>query len=123
MPTQRFEGRNLEDALARACADVGREARVVGAERVRSGGIGGFFARERVEIEVDAYPKFLFHGRIDSISAATGAKFALLPPDNATGNFTKVVQRVPVKIVLTDPPDPVRPLRTGMSVNAIVQLD
>ena len=73
-----------------------------------------------VEVQVDAYPQKTFHGRIDSISAATGAKFALLPPDNATGNFTKVVQRVPVKIVLTDPPDPQHPLRAGMSVNAIV---
>jgi len=71
-------------------------------------------------IEVDAYPKLEFHGKVDSIAAATGAKFALLPPDNATGNFTKVVQRVPVKIVLTDPPDPARPLRAGMSVNTIV---
>ncbi len=76
-----------------------------------------------VEVEVDAYPKVVFHGRVESISAATGARFALLPPDNATGNFTKVVQRVPVKIVFTDPPDPNHPLRTGMSVNAIVQLD
>jgi membrane fusion protein (multidrug efflux system) len=71
-------------------------------------------------IEVDAYPKLEFHGRVDSIAAATGAKFALLPPDNATGNFTKVVQRVPVKIVLTDQPDPAHPLRAGMSVNTIV---
>ena len=76
-----------------------------------------------VDVEVDAYPKHVFHARVDSISPATGAKFALLPPDNATGNFTKVVQRVPVKIVLTDPPDPARPLRAGMSVNAIVRTD
>ena len=76
-----------------------------------------------VEIEVDAYPKKIFPGRVESLAAATGAKFALLPPDNATGNFTKVVQRVPVKIVFTEPPDPTRPLRAGMSVNAIVKLD
>jgi membrane fusion protein (multidrug efflux system) len=75
-----------------------------------------------VEIQVDAYPKKIFHGRVESFAAATGAKFALLPPDNATGNFTKVVQRVPVKIVLTDPPDPATPLRAGMSVNAIVRV-
>ena len=74
-------------------------------------------------IEVDAYPKVEFHGKVDSIAAATGARFSLLPPDNATGNFTKVVQRVPVKIVFTDPPDPRRPLRAGMSVNAIVNTD
>ena len=52
-----------------------------------------------VEITVDAIPGRTFPGRIDSISPATGAQFALLPPDNATGNFTKVVQRVPVKVV------------------------
>jgi membrane fusion protein (multidrug efflux system) len=75
-----------------------------------------------VTIEVDAYPKAVFHGKVESFAAATGAKFALLPPDNATGNFTKVVQRVPVKIVFTDPPDPARPLRAGMSVNAIVRV-
>lgn len=74
-------------------------------------------------LEIDAYPKIEFRGKVDSIAAATGAKFALLPPDNATGNFTKVVQRIPVKIVFTDPPDPRRPLRAGMSVNAIVSVD
>jgi len=75
-----------------------------------------------VTVEVDAYPKHAFHGKVESIAAATGAKFALLPPDNATGNFTKVVQRVPVKIVLDEAPDPARPLRAGMSVNAIVDV-
>ncbi|MBX7220030.1 MAG: HlyD family secretion protein [Blastocatellia bacterium] len=54
---------------------------------------------QEVEIEVDALGRS-FHGKVDSIQAGTGGKFALLPPDNATGNFTKVVQRVPVKIVL-----------------------
>ncbi|MGE5276192.1 MAG: HlyD family secretion protein [Acidobacteriota bacterium] len=76
-----------------------------------------------VEIDVDAYPKAAFHGKVESIAAATGAKFALLPPDNATGNFTKVVQRVPVKIVFTDPPRADKPLRAGMSVTAIVAVD
>lgn len=75
-----------------------------------------------VDIEVDAYPDVVFHGRVDSLSPATGAKFSLLPPDNATGNFTKVVQRIPVKIVFTDPPDPQRPLRVGMNVVATVEL-
>jgi membrane fusion protein (multidrug efflux system) len=78
---------------------------------------------QSVEIDVDAYPGHKFHGRVESISAATGARFALLPPDNATGNFTKVVQRVPVKITLTDPPDEARPLRVGMSVQALVHQD
>ena len=53
-----------------------------------------------VEIEVDMFPGATFKGRVDSIAPASGQEFALLPPDNATGNFTKVVQRIPVKIVL-----------------------
>lgn len=52
-----------------------------------------------VEVELDAFYHHKFMGRVDSISPASGAQFALLPPDNATGNFTKVVQRIPVKIV------------------------
>jgi membrane fusion protein (multidrug efflux system) len=78
---------------------------------------------QTVEVEVDAYPGHVFHGRVESLSAATGAKFSLLPPDNATGNFTKVVQRVPVKIDFTDPADPKRPLRVGMNVSVVVNLD
>ncbi|MBC6991539.1 HlyD family secretion protein [Hymenobacter sp. BT491] len=74
-----------------------------------------------VSVEVDAYPNEEFQGHIESISAATGARFALLPPDNASGNFVKVVQRVPVKIVL-DKVDPEHPLRAGMSVNAVVKV-
>jgi len=72
-----------------------------------------------VKVEVDAYPHEDFEGHIESLSAATGARFALLPPDNASGNFVKVTQRVPVKIVLNHE-DPQHPLRAGMSVNAIV---
>ena len=72
-----------------------------------------------VKLEIDAYPNEDFEGHIESLSAATGARFALLPPDNSTGNFVKVTQRVPVKIVLNKE-DPEHPLRTGMSVNAIV---
>ncbi|MBW8873662.1 MAG: HlyD family secretion protein [Acidobacteria bacterium] len=78
---------------------------------------------QTAEIEVDAYPGHTFHGRVESLAAATGARFSLLPPDNATGNFTKVVQRVPVKIVFTDPSDPQRPLRVGMNASVIVNLD
>lgn len=55
---------------------------------------------EPVEVKLDAFPHHTFIGRVDSISPASGAQFALLPPDNATGNFTKIVQRVPVKVVL-----------------------
>jgi membrane fusion protein (multidrug efflux system) len=65
---------------------------------------------------VDAYPGHTFRGHVISLSPATGAKFALLPPDNATGNFTKVVQRLPVRIAVDGPADPARPLRQGMSV-------
>jgi membrane fusion protein (multidrug efflux system) len=54
-------------------------------------------------IKVDAYPGVEFKGRVDSIMAGTGAAFSLLPPENATGNWIKVVQRVPVKITLTRP--------------------
>ena len=55
---------------------------------------------ETVEVKIDAFGDRTFLGRVNSISPASGAEFALLPPDNATGNFTKVVQRVPVKITL-----------------------
>ena len=54
-----------------------------------------------------------FHGKVESLSPATGARFALLPPDNATGNFTKVVQRVPVRIAVDGTADPAHPLRPG----------
>lgn len=73
-----------------------------------------------VEIEVDAYGGATAQGVVESLAAATGSKFALLPPDNATGNFTKVVQRVPVRIRITKDLGPDRPLRPGMSVNAHV---
>ena len=63
-------------------------------------------AGQRATIEVDAYGGREFNGHVDSIAAATGARFSLLPPENATGNFVKVVQRVPVKIVLEPGQDP-----------------
>jgi membrane fusion protein (multidrug efflux system) len=62
--------------------------------------IGAMKPGDPVDITVDAYPGRIWHGRVESISPATGAKYALLPPDNATGNFTKVVQRVPVRVAL-----------------------
>jgi membrane fusion protein (multidrug efflux system) len=71
-----------------------------------------------VDVEVDAYGGATAKGKVESLSAATGAKFALLPPDNATGNFTKVVQRVPVRIRITQGLGADRPLRPGMSVVA-----
>jgi membrane fusion protein, multidrug efflux system len=70
-----------------------------------------------VEFSVDAYPGRKFSGRVESLSPATGARFSLLPPDNATGNFTKVVQRVPVKIAVDQPTDSTYSLRPGMSVD------
>ena len=73
-----------------------------------------------VEITVDSYPGKKYRGHVESLSPATGAKFSLLPPDNATGNFTKVVQRIPVRIGLDGPNDPVRPLRPGMSVRVTI---
>ena len=81
-------------------------------ERMRPG--------QPVEFTVDSFPGVVFHGRVESLAGATGARFALLPPDNASGNYVKVTQRVPVKIVITDPPDPQHVLRPGMSVDAAV---
>ena len=72
-----------------------------------------------VEVDVDAYPGRPLRGKITSFSGATGAKFSLLPPDNATGNFTKVVQRVPVRIALDEIPQD-EMLRPGMSVDVTV---
>jgi len=74
----------------------------------------------KAEIQVDSYPGRKFTGHVESLSPATGAKFSLLPPDNATGNFTKVVQRIPVRITIDGPMDPSHPLRPGMSVTATI---
>jgi membrane fusion protein (multidrug efflux system) len=76
---------------------------------------------QRADVSVDAYGRH-YAGHVDSIAAATGATFSLLPPDNASGNFVKVVQRVPVKIVIDSGQDTVAVLRPGMSVNATVYL-
>ena len=65
---------------------------------------------------VDAFPGVVVHGEVESFSAATGARFSLLPPDNASGNYTKVVQRVPVRVHIRDIPAGVV-LRPGMSVD------
>jgi len=69
-----------------------------------------------VSIVVDAYPDIAFEGAVDSLAPATGAEFSLLPQDNATGNFNKIVQRVPVKIRLLGPEDALGALRAGLSV-------
>jgi membrane fusion protein (multidrug efflux system) len=72
-----------------------------------------------VDIDIDAYAGLKLHGTVQSFSGATGARFSLLPPENATGNFTKVVQRVPVRIHLDGVPQD-RPLRPGMSAGVVV---
>ncbi len=77
-------------------------------------------AGQRAEVEVDALGGRTFKAHVHSIAAATGAKFSLLPPENATGNYVKVVQRIPVKIVLEQGEDPDHLLRPGMSVTPTV---
>ena len=93
--------------------------------------IGRIQPGDRVEIRVDAFPARRWRGHVESISPATGAKYALLPPDNATGNFTKVVQRVPVKIAIDgSDEDGDREAATGadatlpvgLSVNVVVRV-
>ncbi|MBS1921242.1 MAG: HlyD family secretion protein [Bacteroidetes bacterium] len=79
---------------------------------------------QAVVIKADAFPNHKFQATVGSFSPATGSTFALLPPDNATGNFVKVVQRLPVKIEFTDPSDTlVRKLRAGLNVTVDVHLD
>ncbi|MDB5060511.1 MAG: secretion protein HlyD [Mucilaginibacter sp.] len=75
---------------------------------------------QKVDIEVDAYPDLKLEGSVYNFSPATGAKFSLLPPDNATGNFVKVVQRVPVKIKINGSKEDLSKLRPGMSVKVSV---
>ncbi len=75
------------------------------------------------EIHVDALPGMVLRGKVDQLSPASGSQFALLPPDNATGNFTKVVQRVPVKIVLDPGQAGTERLRPGLSVVATIRTD
>lgn len=78
--------------------------------------IGKIRPGEPVEIKVDAYPDKVFRAHVDSLQAGTGSAFSLLPPENATGNYVKVVQRLPVKIVFDEPPDANHMLAPGMSV-------
>ncbi len=76
---------------------------------------------DAAEIRVDAFPGVVLHGKVGFISPASGSQFALLPPDNATGNFTKVMQRVPVKILLDDRKSITDGLRPGLSVVATIR--
>jgi membrane fusion protein (multidrug efflux system) len=71
-------------------------------------------------VKIDTYPGVKFQGRVDSIMAGTGSAFSLLPPENATGNWVKVVQRIPVKITLSPPFPDNKPLRLGMSVEVTI---
>ena len=75
---------------------------------------------QQATIDIDAYPDRSFHGHVESLSPGTGSSFSLLPPENATGNWVKVVQRLPVRIHLDDL-DPKRPLQSGLS--AVVDVD
>ncbi|MES2061445.1 MAG: HlyD family secretion protein [Bacteroidota bacterium] len=75
---------------------------------------------QKVDLKVDAYPDLKVEGTVYNFSPATGAKFSLLPPDNATGNFVKVVQRIPVKIKITGSKEEIAKLRPGMSVDVSV---
>jgi membrane fusion protein (multidrug efflux system) len=81
--------------------------------------LGNVRAGQPVEIEVDMFPGKAVHGHVDSLAPASGQEFALLPPDNATGNFTKIVQRIPVKILLDSHDADLRP---GMSVIPRIQI-
>ena len=73
-----------------------------------------------VTIKADVYPAYTYYGKVDGIRAGTGASFSLLPPENATGNWIKVVQRVPVKISLDEPPPAEYPLRIGFSLHVTI---
>ena len=73
-----------------------------------------------VEIEVDMFPNRTYQGLVDSLAPASGQSFALLPPDNATGNFTKIVQRIPVRITLDPRATASQDLRPGMSVTPVI---
>ncbi|WP_294535424.1 HlyD family secretion protein [uncultured Rhodoblastus sp.] len=77
---------------------------------------------QKVKIEIDAYPSAKLEGHVDSIQQGSGSKFTAFPPENATGNFVKVVQRVPVKIAIDSGIDPQRPLPLGLSVVPTVAL-
>lgn len=84
--------------------------------------LGDVRVGQEAEIRADIYPDMVFGAHVDSISMGTGAAFALLPPENATGNWVKVVQRVPVKLVLDEPPPANKPLRIGLSVDAAIDV-
>ena len=75
-----------------------------------------------VDIKIDAYPQYKLKGKVDSLQTGTGARFSLLPPENATGNYVKVIQRTPVKIIFVDPPPAGISIGPGMSVEPKVRV-
>jgi membrane fusion protein, multidrug efflux system len=83
--------------------------------------VGQMRPGQTADVSLDAYPGRAFHAKIDSVAYGTGAQFSLLPPDNASGNFVKVVQRVPVKLVWADVPESIR-LEAGLSAIVKVEL-
>lgn len=82
--------------------------------------IGKFKIGQAVSIEVDAFPNEEFKGTIESLSPTTGSRYSLLPPDNATGNFVKIIQRIPVRIKLIDIPEKLTKLSAGMNANVYI---
>ncbi|MBP5976259.1 HlyD family secretion protein [Brasilonema sp. CT11] len=82
--------------------------------------LGRVHIGQKADVEVDAYPGETFHAHVAGISPATGSSFALIPPDNATGNFNKVVQWVPIRLVFDSNTDPEHKLRPGLNVTVIV---
>ena len=85
--------------------------------------ISHFRIGQAVSIQVDAFPNEKFSGAIESLSPTTGSRYSLLPPDNATGNFVKIIQRIPVRIKLTDKPGKLGKLSAGMNANVYVLKD
>jgi membrane fusion protein (multidrug efflux system) len=83
--------------------------------------IEGLVAGDAAAVRIDSFPDMHLRGHIDSIQRGSGSEFALLPPENATGNFVKIVQRIPVKIVLDDPPESLARLAPGMSAEVSVR--
>jgi membrane fusion protein (multidrug efflux system) len=78
---------------------------------------------DKVDVSIDAYPNIKLHGHVDSIQQGTGSRFSAFPAENATGNYVKIVQRVPVKIVIDSGLDPQKPLPLGLSVDPSVTVE
>jgi membrane fusion protein (multidrug efflux system) len=88
----------------------------------KEGQLARFKPGLRATVVADVMPGHVFHGTVASLAPATGAQFSVLPPENATGNFTKIVQRVPVRIVLDEVDGRLGVLRPGLSVNAEIDV-